>query len=173
MCRSRRELSNEYLLAKFGFDPAAAAAENEPCKVCPLSAYRSPRYPVATKKSSGFKTPTTGFGAALAFLNVCSKISLYGYSSMALPPMGDMNAHKTSFAEQTLLLKILSEKVDGLAKTEQPSNYTHIHHIQGMHEFFEGKDPQEECRDEYELHLGYPDVTETMGEIPSEGFWGH
>ena len=36
--RSRRELSNEYLLAKFGFD----TAENEPCKVCPLSAYRSP-----------------------------------------------------------------------------------------------------------------------------------
>ena len=40
LCRSRRELSNEYLLAKFGFD----TAENEPCKVCPLSAYRSPRY---------------------------------------------------------------------------------------------------------------------------------
>ena len=40
MCRSRRELSNEYLLAKFGFD----TAENEPCKVCPLSAYRSPRF---------------------------------------------------------------------------------------------------------------------------------
>ena len=42
MCRSRRELSNEYLLAKFGFD----TAESEPCKVCPLSAYRSPRYPL-------------------------------------------------------------------------------------------------------------------------------
>ena len=40
MCRSRRELSNEYLLAKFGFD----TAENEPCKICPLSVYRSPRY---------------------------------------------------------------------------------------------------------------------------------
>ena len=34
MCRSRRELSNAYLLAKFGFD----AAENEPCKVCPTGA---------------------------------------------------------------------------------------------------------------------------------------
>ena len=32
MCRSRRELSNEYLLAKFGFD----TAENEPCEVCPI-----------------------------------------------------------------------------------------------------------------------------------------
>ena len=40
MCRFRRELSNEYLLAKFGFD----TAENEPCKVCPLSTYRSPRF---------------------------------------------------------------------------------------------------------------------------------
>ncbi len=29
-CRSRQELSNEYLLAKFGFD----TAENEPLKVC-------------------------------------------------------------------------------------------------------------------------------------------
>ena len=42
LCRSRRELSNEYLLAKFGFD----TVENGPCKVCPLSAYRSPRYEV-------------------------------------------------------------------------------------------------------------------------------
>ena len=39
MCRSRRELSNAYLLAKFGFD----TAENEPFQVCPLSAYRPPR----------------------------------------------------------------------------------------------------------------------------------
>ena len=40
MCRSRRELSNAYFLAKFGFD----TAENEPFQVCPLSAYRSPRF---------------------------------------------------------------------------------------------------------------------------------
>ena len=39
LCRSRRELSNDYLLAKIGVD----TAENEPCKVCPLSADRSPR----------------------------------------------------------------------------------------------------------------------------------
>ena len=32
LCRSRRELSNAYLLAKFGFD----TAENEPSKVCPV-----------------------------------------------------------------------------------------------------------------------------------------
>ena len=44
MCRSRRELSNEYVLAKFGLD----TDEHEPCKVCPLSVYyyycRSPRW---------------------------------------------------------------------------------------------------------------------------------
>ena len=39
LCRSRRELSNAYLLAKIGVD----SAENEPCKVCPLYVYRSPR----------------------------------------------------------------------------------------------------------------------------------
>ena len=32
--------SNAYLLAKIGVD----TAENEPCKVCPLSVYRSPRF---------------------------------------------------------------------------------------------------------------------------------
>ena len=37
LCGSRRELSNAYLLAKFGFD----AGENEPSKVCPVSATRS------------------------------------------------------------------------------------------------------------------------------------
>ena len=32
LCRSRRELSNAYFLAKFGLD----TAENEPCQVCPI-----------------------------------------------------------------------------------------------------------------------------------------
>ena len=32
MCRFRREPSNAYFLAKFGFD----TAENEPCQVCPI-----------------------------------------------------------------------------------------------------------------------------------------
>ena len=32
LCRSRRELSNAYFLAKFGFN----TAENEPCQVCPI-----------------------------------------------------------------------------------------------------------------------------------------
>ena len=38
LCRSRREFSNEYFLAKVGID----TAESEPCKVCPLSASPDP-----------------------------------------------------------------------------------------------------------------------------------
>ena len=36
-CRSRRELSNAYLLVKFGFD----TAENEPCKACPIPRFHA------------------------------------------------------------------------------------------------------------------------------------
>ena len=39
MRRSRRELSNEYFLAKFGLD----TAENEPCQVCPTEQCKVPR----------------------------------------------------------------------------------------------------------------------------------
>ena len=39
MCRSRRELSNEYLLAKFGFD----TAENEPLKFSRIQPWTQPR----------------------------------------------------------------------------------------------------------------------------------
>ena len=40
--------SNAYLLAQFGFD----TAENKPCKVCPLSAYRFPRSTAWRRTSS-------------------------------------------------------------------------------------------------------------------------
>ena len=39
LCRSRREIPNEYLVAEIGFD----TAENEPCKAWPLSVCRSSR----------------------------------------------------------------------------------------------------------------------------------
>ena len=44
LCRSRRELSNAYFLAKLGFD----TAENEPCQVCPIprnAALKAPQPP--------------------------------------------------------------------------------------------------------------------------------
>ena len=61
LCRSRRELSNEYLLAKIGVD----TAENEPCKVCPLSAYRSPRCYVDVENCEGLAK--TGSTASMFF----------------------------------------------------------------------------------------------------------
>ena len=39
LCRSRRELSNAYLLAEFGLD----TAENEPCQVGPIERQGAPR----------------------------------------------------------------------------------------------------------------------------------
>ena len=49
MCRSRRELSNAYFLAKFGFD----TAENEPSKVCPIEPRRVLRVPAGVEADLG------------------------------------------------------------------------------------------------------------------------
>ena len=56
-CRSRRELSNAYFLANFGFD----TAENEACKVCLLSATPDPPGPPEHARG-----PRRGGGAGLA-----------------------------------------------------------------------------------------------------------
>ena len=53
LCRSRRELSNEYLLAKFGFD----TAENEPCKVCSLSVHTAVPTSAAVQSQGDFTVP--------------------------------------------------------------------------------------------------------------------
>ena len=52
LCRSRRELSNAYLLAKFGFDTAAPRTENEPSKVCRIPG-RVPRSPRSREPADG------------------------------------------------------------------------------------------------------------------------
>ena len=72
ICRSRRELSNEYLLAKSGSN----TAENEPCKVCPLSAYyyRSPRSPISGVLS--LKLPGDLTAASLASPPICNKFEV-------------------------------------------------------------------------------------------------
>ena len=49
LCRSRRELSNAYFLANFGFD----TAENEPCKVCRIPPRPSPARTVVLGGRSG------------------------------------------------------------------------------------------------------------------------
>ena len=78
LCRSRRELSNEYLLAKFGFD----TAENEHCKVCLLFAYRSPRYWAVTTMSTvgyGDLIPTTAMERGYTMFAMIAGASFYGY----------------------------------------------------------------------------------------------
>ena len=76
MCRSRRELSNENLLAIFGFN----TAENEPCKVCPLSAHRSPRSIVWALNKC--QTPYPEF--MLAFKTFAMQKQMAGFSSQDL-----------------------------------------------------------------------------------------
>ena len=58
MCRSRRELSNAYLLAKFGFD----TAENEPCKVCTIERGGSGGDPCGTPGGAGMPGGTVPLG---------------------------------------------------------------------------------------------------------------
>ena len=57
LCRSRRELSDAYFLAKFGFD----TIDNEPCKVCPLSAYRYPRLSRLRERTAKTVPPLAAF----------------------------------------------------------------------------------------------------------------
>ena len=55
LCRSRRELSNAYLLAKFGFD----TAENEPSQVCPIEQC-STRERVVAAEAAEFRAAKAG-----------------------------------------------------------------------------------------------------------------
>ena len=52
-CRSRQELSNDYLLAKIRFD----TAENEPLKVCQK---KSPKVRIKVRKNIGVNTSSMG-----------------------------------------------------------------------------------------------------------------
>ena len=68
---SKQSYSNEYLLAKFGFGRDGTyllscfdTAENEPCKVCPLSAYRSRRFrTINSRLPTKRTTKDTGSGS--------------------------------------------------------------------------------------------------------------
>ena len=84
LCRSRRELSNAYLLAKFGFD----TAENEPFQVCPLSAYRSPRYLVNTDNSGTtlmWHGLSTKYRANPDLIRIIEDIDAQGVAYLYLP----------------------------------------------------------------------------------------
>ena len=108
-----------------------------------------------------------------------------------MPPRGDVSVHKSSFAEQTLLLKVLPERIDKLAirpdsiaklnfSTEAGYlkknaalnffNYTLIHQLKGLPGYFSGKDPNKLCRGkqirdpDWEFKQSYPNTY---------GYWGH
>ena len=59
LCRFRRELSNAYLLAKFGFD----TAENEPSKVCRIPRRHRPYHQY--RRAAG---PESSWGASLGWV---------------------------------------------------------------------------------------------------------
>ena len=72
--------SNEYLLANFGFD----TAENEPCSVCPLSAYRSPRYKekrsmILPFKSSQILTPRGNYRVGQIIFENLPILTVWGW----------------------------------------------------------------------------------------------
>ena len=108
-----------------------------------------------------------------------------------MPPHGDISVHKSSFAEQTLLLKVLPERIDKLTirpdsvsklnfstemgylkanATLHNYNYTLIHQLKGMPGYFSGKDPQKLCRGKQEKDPYW----ESKQSYPAPyGYWGH
>jgi len=152
------------------------------------------RFPISTKEGASYITPSTGFGGALAFLASCSQVTLYGYSSYAMPGPGrngDIQVHMPSLAEQTLMLKILPERIDkleirpeGAARLNMSTatgylkdharlqffNYTLIHQLKGVPGFFAGRDPAEVCKGR---QVPDPDWEVKEGIPPSYGYWGH
>lgn len=136
-------------------------------------------------------TPSTGFGGALTFLASCSQVSLYGFSSAAMPPRGNIQAHAGSFAEQTLLLKVLPDRIDKLAINKvgakklnmstkmgflreqarlRSFNYTLVHHLKGVPGYFAGQNPEELCNGR---QIRDPEWEAKNANPPIYGYWGH
>ena len=91
-------LQNEYLLAKFGFD----TVENEPCKVCPLSAHGSPRYTsganeVASSKASKFTiipdASTWKLSPNAKYFHYCDNETVNGVEFPTLPQVRQTAQH--------------------------------------------------------------------------------
>ena len=59
LCRSRRELSNAYFVAKFGLD----TAENEPCQVCPTEPFPAGIAGPAPRREPRARAPASARGA--------------------------------------------------------------------------------------------------------------
>ena len=91
LCRSRRELSNAHLLAKFGLD----TAENEPCQVCPI-----PRNAAASSRP-GLEDERQGL----------LQLILRGREA----PIDARAAHRVQFRGEFLDLFILGLSISGIS----------------------------------------------------------
>ena len=103
LCRSRRELSNAYLVAKFGLD----TAENEPCQVWPSRAasrrrrrsracWRSPRRCSRTRRCRGRRWPAAS-GAGSAWICHGMRQTLQGsFSAVSKPKFATKYAFESS-----------------------------------------------------------------------------
>ena len=102
MCRSRRELSNAYFLAKFGFD----TAENEPCKICPLSRVQIAQvFPTDVNSEDTDDASFSGRGGILTYASVFKNLKDAGYAGM-VPECYRMAELTTSLFEPQLLLTL-------------------------------------------------------------------
>ena len=109
MCRSRRELSNAYFVAKFGFD----TADNHPCQACPLSAYRSPRcvesrIPGTPLKATDYAHLPYGkerFGIAMV---VFAQLTASEGNSLLLSRVGSVLSPQARSAMHSLRLRFLN-----------------------------------------------------------------
>ena len=105
LCRSRRELSNAYFLAKFRFDTAA----NEPCKVCRIPWHpHASRYERAAMAAQPMKLPTVGSSFSLAAADP-SGVKGAPLSLVSLTLIGEAFS-KNAFFEKCIFRKCIFRK---------------------------------------------------------------
>ena len=115
--------SNEYLLAKFGFD----TAENKPCKVCPLSAYRLLLIPQVglpqAMRRAGYEDAVI-FGSAMMHYSIDKAADILGFGAAAMHKIPtddafrvDISALKTALAALPPKTKVVA--IVGVAGTTE------------------------------------------------------
>ena len=130
LCRSRRELSNAYLLAKFGFD----TAEKEPCKVCPRRCF-------SVNSVRAFVTATSsffGWSSAKGSEPLSSRKNLSGTCRPGRPMRGEVEVKSVHayWLTNTYLLTNVTNLKGGAWKLKcqemLTNNSAHLHIINDM-----------------------------------------